>query len=135
MHAFDLARLLEDDRVRTQGAVLSDLAESTELGLVLRRLGLECLPNLVADHRDGDLVLDAAWDDEIGNLALRRNIFVEVGFHKPKPLFDAALDIAAAFLDVSDETSREAEVGICLGKDFEIKEIQNPWVMEGKDSL
>lgn len=66
-------------------------------------LVLEDLLDTVRDHGDGDFVLDAARDDQVGDFALRLHVFVEVGLHEGKPLLDAAFDVAAAVADVADD--------------------------------
>lgn len=45
---------------------------------------------MVDDEADGDAVLDAARDDDVGAVALGFDVPVEVGFDEGKPLFDAA---------------------------------------------
>lgn len=57
------------------------------------------------------------------HISLRLDEFVEVWFDIGKPLLDTAFDVATAFLDVSNESSRKTEVSICLAEDAKIKQV------------
>jgi hypothetical protein len=50
-------------------------------------------------------------------------------------LLDAAFNIAAALFYVPHETSGEAEISVCFGKDFEIQKIEHPWIMESENAF
>ena len=135
MDPFDLVRLLEDERVRAQGAILCDPAQANELLLVEPALMREGLLDLVRDHVDGNVVLDASRDDDVRDVALRLDVLVEVWLDESEPLLDASLDVAAAFLDVAEETSGEAEVGIGLGEDLQVEHVQDALVVEREDAF
>lgn len=99
---------------------------------MLYALTLQGLSNLIAHHSNGNLILDTSRDNEICYFSLWGDIFVIVGLDKGEPLLDATFDVAASFLDVSHKTARETQIGISLCEDFEVQEIDYPWVMQGK---
>jgi hypothetical protein len=115
--------------IRAQRIVLCDLAQTLEFNLMLRRLVRKRPPDLVAYHGNGDFVLDAAGNNEIGKFALRGDEFVEIRLHEAEPLLYAALDVAAALFDVAHETPREAQVGVGFGEDFEVEEVEDALVV------
>lgn len=65
------------------------------------------LSDPVGDHADGDFVFDAAGYDNVGDVALWLDVFVEVGLYVGEPLFHATFDVAAAVLDVTEDWCSE----------------------------
>ena len=124
------------------------------------RFLLQHTADLVRDHTDRDAVLHAPRHDQIGDLALRFDVDRETRLHVGEPLLDRAFDGAAAIADVAHDfacdcvrtwlglnkggkvdggearghtSSGETEVGIGLDEDLQVGEIEDTWVMEGKD--
>ena len=54
-------------------------------------------------HIDGDSILHAARDDNIGDFSLRLDISFEVGLDESSPLFDAALNVSTSFLNITQD--------------------------------
>jgi hypothetical protein len=129
MHALDLIGLFKHNRILAQWAILGDFAQPPQLRLVLHTLTLQRLPDLIAHHGNRNLVLNPARDDEVSDFSLRCDIFVEVGFDKAEPLLDAAFDIAAAFLDVADQTAGEAEVCVGFCENFQVEKVENALIV------
>ena len=75
---------------------------------------------MVADHGNGDFVLDASGDDEIRDLALWSHVFIVVRLDEHEPLLYAAFNVTRALFDIPNETAREAEIGICFCKNLEV---------------
>ena len=99
------------------------------------RLLRQCLSNLITDHSDGNLVFDTPRNNQVGDLSLRRNVFVEIWLHIAEPLLDTTFDITTTLFDISNQAPRQAEIGVCIGKDFEVQQVQDAWVMQGEYSL
>ena len=114
MNAPNLIRLAQHQCILAKGAIFSDFTETRELELMLGGLAGQGRCDLRGDHCDSNVVFDAAGDDDVGEFALGRDVFVVVWFDEGEPLFYAAFDVATAFFYVSDHCVPLAWGGVLI---------------------
>ncbi len=87
------------------------------------------------DQVDGNLVLAAPGHDDVGVRHGRRDVIIERGLDMPVVLFEDTLHFTTSLGDVSLEPPTETNVWIRVDKNLHVQEVEDFFVMEGKDAL
>ena len=111
VHAAQLGRLVEEDDLvgKRLGAGLR--LEAGQGGAVAFGLFEQFLLDELRYHGHGYVVLDAARDDDVGDLALGVDELFKVGLDVAEPLLDDALDVAATVSNVTQDCSTPLACG------------------------
>jgi hypothetical protein len=97
------------------------------------------------------VVLNASWNDDVGNFPLGIDILLKIWLYERKPLLDDTVNVAASVPDISYNSSGEACVGIGLTENLllsvpqrnagartgylHVQELKDPRVIESEDTL
>ena len=82
-----------------------------------------------------DQIAATLQDDDVGKFAAWLHILLVHGLYRGEVLGDDGLEGPAPFLHIPQSTAEDADVGIRLHKDLNVKHIPESGVLENQDAL
>lgn len=97
--------------------------------------GVDVVLDALHDHLQRHQILPAFQNDDVREFPAWLHILLVHGLYRGEVLGDNRLERPAPFLHIPQSTAEDADVGIRLHKDLNVKHIPESGVLENQDAL
>lgn len=113
----------------------AEMGKAISASILENSRGVDVGADALHDHLQGHQIAAALQDDDVGKFAAWLHILLVHGFYRGEVLGDNGLEGPATFLHIPQSTAEDADVGIRLHKDLNVKHIPESGVLENQDAL
>lgn len=113
----------------------AEMGKAISASILENSRGVDVGADALHDHLQSHQIAATLQDDDVGKFAAWLHILLVPGLYRGEVLGDNRLERPAPFLHIPQSTAEDADVGIRLHKDLNVKHIPESGVLENQDAL